>query len=144
MRARRVGPGAPRSEGFEEGLVLAPDRATAAKLLAKTRAAVVLVAGRLPLRDGALDEIVDERADDPEAIAESVRVVRGGGKVVLVADARGGGGILGGLLKRTRRVLSPTDASAWLLGAGCEELAQSTPREGLVITEGRVRAHRPR
>lgn len=153
MKVRRVGSGGARGEGQDEVLLLASDRTTAARLLSRRRgdasrspsgrAGVMLVGERLPFRDGALDELVDERADSPEAVTEDARVVRAGGKLVLVADARAGGGlavVLGGLWKRPRRALAPTDASAWLLGAGCEELTQTTPHEGFVVTEGRVRA----
>jgi hypothetical protein len=152
MKVRRVGAGGARAEGQDEALLLATDRATAARLRSrrpgdaskspKGGAPVLLVADRLPLRDGVLEELVDERADGPEAVTEGARVVRAGGKVILVADARASGGlavVLGGLWKRPRRALAPADASAWLLGAGCDELTQTTPHEGLVVTEGRVR-----
>ncbi len=142
MKVRRVGPGI-HPEETDEGLLVAPDRATAARLRSRRPGLRVIVAAdRLPFRDGALEALVDERADRQEVVAEGARVVRGGGKVILLADVRGGGGLLGALWKRTRPALSATDASAWLLGAGCDELTQSAPREGLVVTEGRVRGPR--
>lgn len=143
MRARRVGPGGLHAPGADDALILVPDRGAAARLRARhPRVRLVVAAERLPFAEGALDELVDERATSPEAVAENARVVRAGGKVVLVADARASGGlavVLGGLFKKPARPLASTDASAWLLGACCEELTQTMPREGVVVTEGRVR-----
>jgi hypothetical protein len=140
VRARRVGPGGARPEG-DDVLFVTADRAVAVRLRARHHVArVVVAADPLPFAQGVLDELVDEAAARPEVVAEDARVVREGGKVVLVADARGAGALaVVRLWKKGPPPLAATDASAWLLGAGCEELTQTAPREGLVVTEGRVR-----
>ena len=143
VRARRVAAGGAPSDGPVEGVIVAPDRTAALRLRGRwPRALLVLAGERLPFADGALEEIVDEHATGPAAVAEDARAVRAGGAVVLVGDGKAGGGlsaVLGGLWRRPRRPLSATDASAWLLAAGCEELTQTSPRDGVVVTEGRVR-----
>lgn len=137
MKVRRVAAGA-RIEPAPGELLLAPDRATAARLRARLPGAeVLLVADRLPFRDGALQAVVDERASRPESVAECVRVLATGGTVTLISDARGQGGLA--FWKRAPRPLSATDASAWLLDAGCADLTQASPKEGVVVTEGVVR-----
>ena len=124
-------------------MVFAPDRGTATKVRARHPAARVVVAGEpLPVTDAVFDELVDERATGPSSVEEDARVVRPGGRLALVSDLPPGGGLaaaLGGLFKRSRHPIAPTDASAWLLGAGCAELTQHPVNAGALRTEGLVR-----
>lgn len=140
MRARVLGPAA-KPEATGEVVLIAPDCATATKLRHRWSELRFLVANeRLPFADGALDEIVDERPARPAGVEEDARVVRAGGRVVLVTGTDGTSGLaarLGGLWKKHRRPVAPTDASAWLLGAGCNEIEQRTTKDGAVLTEAR-------
>ena len=133
--------------------VVAPDESSAARARTAAEGAGVLVEvevappTRLPLADDAFDlAVVDDTGGlfgmmRPEervaAIRELVRVLRPGGRVLVVgASPRGG---LGALLSRTRSgppFVASGDATRALEADGFRPVRTLAEREGLVFVEG--------
>jgi ubiquinone/menaquinone biosynthesis C-methylase UbiE len=133
--------------------VVAPDESSAARARKAAEDAGVLVdvevapPARLPLADGEFDlTVVDDtggafgtlRAEDRvAAVRELVRVLRPGGRVLIVgASPRGG---LGAVLSRTQNgppFVASGDAVKALEADGFKSVRTLAEREGLVFVEG--------
>jgi ubiquinone/menaquinone biosynthesis C-methylase UbiE len=133
--------------------VVAPDDASAARARKAAEEAGVLIEvevappRRLPLRDGEFDlAVVDDTAglfgtmrpeDRVEAIRELVRVLRPGGRTLVVGAAPRGG--LGAVLSRTQSgppFVASGEAATALEADGFTSVRVLAEREGLVFVEG--------
>ena len=133
--------------------VIAPDEASAARARKAAEEAGVLVdvdvapPTRLPLADGAFDlAVVDDTAglfgtmrpeDRVAAIRELVRVLRDGGRALVVGAVPRGG--LGAVLSRTQNgppFVASGDANRALEADGFKSVRTLAEREGLVFVEG--------
>ena len=133
--------------------VVAPDESSAARARKGAEEAGVLVEvevappTRLPLADGEFDlAVVDDTAglfgtmrpeDRVAAIRELVRVLRQGGRVLVVGTSPRGG--LGAVLSRTRNgppFVASGDATKSLEADGFRPVRTLAEREGLVFVEG--------
>ena len=133
--------------------LVAPDEASATRARKAAEEAGVLVEievarpSQLPLEDGAFDlAVVDDTAGlfgtmRPEervaSVRELVRVLRPGGRVLLVGAAPRGG--LGAVLSRTQSgppFVASGDATRSLEADGFKSVRTLAEREGLVFVEG--------
>ena len=133
--------------------VVAPDESSAARARKAAEDAGVLVEveiappSRLPLADGEFDlAVVDDtggafgtlRAEDRvAAVRELVRVLRAGGRVLVVGAAPRGG--LGAVLSRAQSgppFVASGDATKALEADGFKSVRTLAEREGLVFVEG--------
>ena len=133
--------------------VVAPDEASAARARKAAEEAGVLVEievappARLPLDAGVFDlAVVDDTAglfgtmraeDRVAAIRELIRVLRPGGRVLVVGAVPRGG--LGAVLSRTQSgppFVASGDASKSLEADGFKSVRTLAEREGLVFVEG--------
>jgi ubiquinone/menaquinone biosynthesis C-methylase UbiE len=134
-------------------VVIAPDDASAARARKAAEQAGVLVEvevappARLPLDDGLFDlAVIDDTAGlfgtmRPEnrvaAIRELIRVLRAGGRVLVVGAVPRGG--LGAVLSRTQNgppFVASGDAMKALEADGFKSVRTLAEREGLVFVEG--------